>query len=164
MLHDAGARLIVSDPRAAMTQSAADRFGAAVVEGDAILSTECDIFAPCALGGILNRESIAKLKAGLVCGGANNQLRSREDGERLAERGILYAPDYVVNAGGVINVAAEYLGWSNGDVACRVDRIAERLTEVFDIAARGGLTSNVAADQLAQQMIESKVFSQRRLV
>ncbi len=128
------------------------------------MSAECDIFAPCALGGIINHESIAMLKAGLVCGGANNQLHAPEDGTRLAERGILYAPDYVVNAGGVINVAAEYLGWSNADVASRVDAIGQRLAEVFDIASADGLTSNVAADRLARKVIECNTVTQQESV
>lgn len=153
MLHEAGARLTVSDPRSDATQAAARRFGARIVEGIDILAADCNVFAPCALGGTLDRHSIPKLKAQLVCGGANNQLHSPEDGERLCERGILYAPDYVVNAGGVINVAAEYLDWSNEEVATRVDAIGRRLAEVLDLADRDGIASNRAADRMARELV-----------
>jgi len=120
---------------------------------DSVLDARCDIFAPCALGGVIDRDAIRRLRARIVCGGANNVLASVEDGDRLADRGILYAPDYVVNAGGIINVAAEYLGWSAGDAAVRVEATARRLAAVLDHAERHGLAPHRAADALARERI-----------
>jgi leucine dehydrogenase len=153
LLHDAGARLIVAEPRPGLAAAVALRYGAEVMARDSILDAQCDIFAPCALGGVLDRDSIPRLRAGLVCGGANNVLVSVEDGDRLADRGVLYAPDYVVNAGGIINVAAEYLGWSAGEAAARVEATGQRLAAVLDHADRLGLAPHRAADALARARI-----------
>jgi len=155
MLHRSGARLIVADVDPKAAARVAIETGATVASVGGILSARADIFAPCALGGILNHQTVGKLKAKLVCGAANNQLADPADGERLAERDILYAPDYVVNAGGIINVAAEYLGWSQADAATRVEATAERLALVLDRAAEAGVVPHVAADLLAQQRIAS---------
>lgn len=92
---------------------------------------KADIFAPCALGGVIDEVAAGKLRAKVVCGAANNQLATTADGDRLAERDILYAPDYIVNAGGIINVAAEYLGWPQADSNARVEATADRLADVF---------------------------------
>jgi leucine dehydrogenase len=127
--------------------------GATVASVSGILSAGADIFAPCALGGVISDATVGKLKAKLVCGAANNQLADAADGDRLADRGILYAPDYVVNAGGIINVAAEYLGWSQEEAAKRVEATGERLAQVLDHAAAAGLAPHAAADQLARQRI-----------
>lgn len=153
MLHDAGARLIVADVDSAAVARVAAATGADVASVTGVLSTRADIFAPCALGGVLNEHSIAKLAAKLVCGAANNQLATREDGERLADRQILFAPDYVVNAGGIINVAAEYLGWDTATVRGRVDATGERLMAVLDRAEAQGVPANVAADAQARDII-----------
>jgi leucine dehydrogenase len=122
----------------------------------AILSAKADVFAPCALGGTLSHSTIATLAAKVVCGAANNQLATRQDGERLAEMGVLYAPDYVVNAGGIINVAAEYLRWSAEDAAARIEATGARLARVLDLAQTSGLPTNIAADQLARAAIASR--------
>jgi len=118
-----------------------------------ILSAKADIFAPCALGGVIDEVAAGKLRAKVVCGAANNQLATTADGDRLAERDILYAPDYVVNAGGIINVAAEYLGWPQADSNARVEATADRLADVFTHAETHGVAPHTAADQLARQRI-----------
>ena len=155
MLHRAGARLIVADVNAVAAARVAVATGATVASVAGIMSARADIFAPCALGGVISDATVGKLGAKVVCGAANNQLAEPADGERLADRGILYAPDYVVNAGGIINVAAEYLGWSQGEAAARVDATAERLARVLDHAAIVGLTPDMVADLLAREKIAS---------
>ncbi|QIG79383.1 Glu/Leu/Phe/Val family dehydrogenase [Stakelama tenebrarum] len=153
LLHDAGAKLIVAEPRPGVAAHIACRYGAEVSASDTILSARADIFAPCALGGVLDADTVPLLRAGLVCGGANNVLATAEDGDRLAGRGVLYAPDYVVNAGGIIHVAGEYLGWEMADVARRVEQTGERLERVFAHADREGLPPARAADRLARERI-----------
>lgn len=153
MLHQAGARLLVSDIDAAAAARVAGATGAMVVSAAAIVSEPADIFAPCALGGILDEKTVGSLTAKVVCGAANNQLAVAADGDRLADRGVLYAPDYVVNAGGIINVAAEYLGWSQDEACTRVDATASRLAHVLDFADAHGLAPHLAADHLAREMI-----------
>lgn len=153
LLHRAGARLIVADPRPGIAAGVACRTGAEIMSKDAIVDAAADVFAPCALGGVLDEGSIARLRATLVCGAANNQLATPDDGARLARRGILYAPDYVVNAGGIINVAAEYLGWNEGEVARRVDATGTRLATVLDLAERDETPPDQAADQLAAELM-----------
>ncbi len=153
LLHDAGARLIVAEPRSAVVAAVATRTGADVASLGGVLEARCDILAPCALGGVLNVRSIPKLRATVVCGAANNQLGCEEDGAALAERGVLYAPDYVVNAGGIINVCAEYLGWDSEEVAARIDAIPGRLRQVWADADRCGIAVNQAADRLARATI-----------
>ncbi len=153
-LHEAGARLVVADIRPEVVERARQEFGAEVVDVDRILGVEADVLAPCALGGILNADSIARLKVAVVAGGANNQLLRDADGEALRERGILYAPDYVINAGGIINVAAEYLkSMSDAEVDEKVAAIGPRLAEIFEIAQREGRATNVVADEMARARI-----------
>ncbi|AJP71766.1 Leu/Phe/Val dehydrogenase [Sphingomonas hengshuiensis] len=153
MLHRAGSRLIVSDVDARAAARVAIETGAQVASVSSILSARADIFAPCALGGVLRHDTVGKLKAKLVCGAANNQLAEPADGDRLADRGILYAPDYVVNAGGIINVAAEYLSWSSEEAAQRVEATPQRLAQVLDYAAATGTAPHDAADRLARERI-----------
>jgi leucine dehydrogenase len=119
----------------------------------ALLRAKIDVLAPCALGAVLDEDVVRDLKARVVCGAANNQLATPADGAALAERAILYAPDYVVNAGGIINVAAEYLGWQAEEVGLRVDRIGTRLSEVLDHADRYGLAPHEAADAMARSIL-----------
>jgi leucine dehydrogenase len=102
---------------------------------------------------VIDERAVARLRARIVCGAANNVLATDEDGDRLAERGVLYAPDYVVNAGGIINVAAEYFGWSVEDADARVRQTDQRLAEVLEFADRQGLAPHRAADSLARQRI-----------
>jgi leucine dehydrogenase len=153
MLHAAGAKLVVADVAGASVSRVVAATNARAVPVDEILSVEADVFAPCALGAILSEETIGSLKAKVVCGAANNQLATAEDGARLADKGVLYAPDYVVNGGGIINVAAEYLGWTSADASARVEATGERLGRVLDVAAKEGLPINLAADLLARRII-----------
>lgn len=153
MLHRAGATLIVAEPRSEVAARAAVRFGAKIMSSDALLATRADVFAPCALGSAIDRRTVERLRVSVVCGAANNQLASPEQGERLAERGILYAPDYVVNAGGIINVAAEHFGWSTEDARRRVEGVGDRLDEVLSLAEGAGVAPHEAADLLARRII-----------
>ncbi|MGY4395419.1 leucine dehydrogenase [Sphingomonas sp. UYAg733] len=153
LLHEAGARLIVAEPRSAIAAKAATLFNAEIMSSAALVKAKVDVFSPCALGAVLDAATIAQLQAKVVCGAANNQLATPADGLALAMRGIMYAPDYVVNAGGIINVAAEYLGWTESEAAARVSRVAGRLVEVLDLADTDGCTTSEAADALARAVI-----------
>jgi leucine dehydrogenase len=149
-----GAKLRVADVRPNATQRVSDEFGAAVVSADAILFEDVDVLAPCALGAVLNSQSIPLLKARIVAGAANNQLAESRDGTALQLTGVLYAPDYVVNAGGIISVAREYAGGaSEAQVTAEIHAIAPRLTEIFERARREGRSTNVVADQMASERI-----------
>ncbi len=161
-LHKAGARLVVADIDTTRATRVHDEFGATVVGIDEILFQNVDVIAPCALGAILNEESIPRIKAGIVAGGANNQLANAADGKRLSEAGILYAPDYVINGGGIINVAGEY--YRDADDAEVMDRVAEigpRLYGIFEEAAATGRPTNEVADARAAQIIAEAAARQR---
>jgi leucine dehydrogenase len=150
----AGARLTLADKDGARAQALAAELGGVAVDADAILTAEADVFSPCALGAILTEDSIAQLRVAAVAGGANNQLALPADGDRLQARGILYAPDYVINAGGIINVALEYLG--SGDrahVESMVRAIPERLNAVWDESRSTGDNPAKVADRMAQKLI-----------
>lgn len=155
LLHGAGAKLVVADVRPSAVTQMRERYVARVVGTNELLASEADIFAPCALGGVLSNSSVPRLRARVVCGAANNVLATPEDGDRLAERGVLYAPDYVVNAGGIINVAAEYLGWTSAEAEARVRDTAGRLAAVLDYANETGMGAHRAADNLAQERIRT---------
>src|SRR3954447_3315605 len=149
-----GARLSVADVSEGKAQKLADQTGARVVSADEILELEADVLSPCALGAILDERSIAQLKVPVVAGGANNQLATREDGERIHSRGILYAPDYVINAGGIINVCTEYLG--DGDASLvrrRIEGIPVRLEQIWTEGEQSGLDPAAVADAMAQRLI-----------
>jgi leucine dehydrogenase len=150
-----GAKLVVADVRPDAAALMRARFGANVVGTDEIVATAADIFAPCALGAVLDERSVASLRASVVCGAANNVLATAADGDRLANRGVLYAPDYVVNAGGIINVAAEYLGWTTSEAEARVRATGARVATVFDSMEKLGIPSHRAADALASERIQS---------
>ncbi len=153
-LHEAGAKLIVADINADSVQRVVKEFGAVAVASDEILSQEADVLAPCALGGILDENTIPTLNVSIVAGGANNQLATDQDGDTLKEMGILYAPDYVINAGGIINVAYEYLNLGDDrDVMAKLEEIGDRLTEIFQAADSQGLSTNRVADAMARQRI-----------
>jgi leucine dehydrogenase len=153
MLHHAGARLLIADVDSAAAARVAVRTGAQLCGVDAILTARADIVAPCALGGVISARNAHLLQAKVVCGAANNQLAEPEDGDRLMECGVLYIPDYVANAGGIINVAAEYLGWPATEAARLVEAIPDRLTRLLDEAHRDGVAPNRAADELARRVI-----------
>jgi leucine dehydrogenase len=152
-LHQAGAKLIVSDIDSAKTARVAKLTGARVVQGDDIFSADADIFSPCALGGIINDTTIPKLKVRIVAGGANNQLLEERHGEELMRRGILYAPDYVANAGGVINVYGEVAGWDAQKALDKADDIYDTVLKVFELAEKMNIPKYEAADRLAEQRL-----------
>ncbi len=121
-----------------------------------MFDTECDVFSPCATGALLSAESIPLLRCRVVAGAANNQLATSWDADRLHDRGILYAPDYVINAGGVIHLAGyERLGWDDARMTARLEGIGETLTGLFDRAEREGITPAAAADRLATERIDA---------
>ncbi len=153
-LHDAGAKLFVADIHSDRTALVREQFGATAVDVDDILFHDVDVIAPCALGGIFDSESIPRLRASVIAGGANNQLATDEDGERLREREILYAPDYVINAGGIINVAFEYFGKGDDQtVKSRIEQIGPRLTAIFAQARDQRRSTNAVANELAKEKI-----------
>jgi leucine dehydrogenase len=154
-LADAGAHVLVSDIDSPRAEALAERVGAEIVLADSVLGAECDVYAPCALGGTLNAEAIPGLRCRIVAGSANNQLAEPEDAARLAEAGILYAPDYVINAGGVIHAwGTEGLGWSPQQVEARLAGIGTSLREIFAGAAAEGLTTEAAAERLARSRLD----------
>jgi len=149
-----GAKLVLADVNAERAKALAAELGGEAVDAAEILGIETDVLSPNALGAIFTEQSIAALKTTVVAGGANNQLATRQDGHRLHDRGILYAPDYVINAGGIINVGLEYLGQGNmAEVQARVDKIPDRLIEVWDESARTGDPESEVADRIAQRLI-----------
>ena len=154
-LHEAGAKLIVSDIDPARTERVAKETGATIVQGDEIYSVQADIFAPCALGGIINDETLPKLKVEVIAGGANNQLLEERHGDELEEKGLQYAPDYVANAGGVINVFGEVAGWDAERALRKADDIYDTVLQVFEIAKTEGIPSYEAADRLAERRLAS---------
>ncbi len=154
LLHEAGAELFISDVNKDHLKLTLDEVPATVVPPKELLFTDVDVLAPCALGNILTSVTIPKIRAKIIAGGANNQLSTPADGVRLAERNILYAPDYVINAGGIINVAAEYYGNSSeDDVRADVGRIKDRLKNIFEQAKETGRPTNELADELARSLV-----------
>ncbi|MBW3571807.1 MAG: leucine dehydrogenase [Gemmatimonadetes bacterium] len=153
LLRRAGAEVVVSDVDAARAEAVAAEHGARVAAAEAIYEVEADVFAPCALGGILNAETIPRLRASVVAGGANNQLRADEDGARLAERGIVYVPDYVANAGGVITGYADMNGWPPGEAAARVDAIHGTVLDLLRRAEAAGILPHEAADRMVEERL-----------
>jgi leucine dehydrogenase len=153
-LSEAGAKLTVADLDASRVQKAVDEFAAVAVGLGDILSQKVDVLAPCALGAVLTQDSIPTIRAPIVAGGANNQLATAADGKRLADGGILYAPDYVINGGGIINVACEFYGdVDDAAVLEQVAAIGPRLTGIFKEAKRTGEPTNVIADRMARNII-----------
>jgi leucine dehydrogenase len=154
-LHEAGAKLIVSDIDQSRAERVAKETGATIVYGDEIYSAKADIFAPCALGGIINDTTLPQLKAEVIAGGANNQLLEERHGDRLEELGMQYTPDFVANAGGVINVFGEVAGWDSERALRKADDIYDTVLQVFEIAKNDGIRSYEAADRLAERRLAS---------
>jgi len=153
-LHRAGARLIVTDVEPERIQRVVSEYGARSVAAAEIYSVPADIFAPCALGGILNDQTIPQLRAKIVAGGANNQLLEPRHGELLEKRGILYVPDYAANAGGIISgTCIEMLGWDVPRMFEKVDAIYETLLQIFSIAQSERIPTYQAADRLAEERL-----------
>jgi leucine dehydrogenase len=149
-----GARLTLADVDLDRAQALATELGGEAVPAESILGVEADVVSPCALGAILTAETIAALRAPIVAGGANNQLSTPEDGWRLHARGITYAPDYVINAGGIINVGLEYLGQGDrAEVEKRIAEIPGRLDQIWQESAASAEPSSIVADRMAQRLI-----------
>jgi leucine dehydrogenase len=157
-LHKSGANLLVSDINITHVHRICDEFNATPVDVDQILFQDVDVLAPCAMGAVLNQETIPKIKASIISGGANNQLATSSDGDTLLKRNILYAPDYVVNAGGIINVAYEHLDLGDeNDVFNQIQKIGPRLTAIFQMAREEKLPPNVIADRLVYQRLKKQM-------
>jgi leucine dehydrogenase len=154
LLHEAGAELVVSDVNPDNLGLAKAEFPVTEVAPSELLYADVDVLAPCALGNILTSTTIPRIRAKVIAGAANNQLATAADGARLAEHDILYAPDYVINAGGIISVAREYYGSSSEDeVHVDVCRIRDRLQAIFDEARSTGQPTNEVADELARKLV-----------
>jgi leucine dehydrogenase len=154
-LAGAGARVFVNDIAADRARALAARIGGEVVAPETALDLACDVYAPCAVGGTLNAESISRLRCRVVAGCANNQLATSDDAERLAAAGILYAPDYVINAGGVIHAwGTESLGWDPATVEERLAGIGDSLNAIFVRADAEGITTEAAAERLARSRLQ----------
>ena len=156
-LRAVGASLIVSDVDEVKLKRAVDEFAALPVTPDQIYSVDADVFAPCALGGIINDQTVTQLRTAIVCGAANNQLLEVRHGDALEERGILYAPDYVANAGGVLSGGADLFGWSSDKVRAEVMAIYDTMLSVFEIARAEGIPSYAAADRLAERRMREGI-------
>ncbi len=146
-----GAELVVTDIREDSVQRAVEAFGATAVGADEIFDADVDVFAPCALGAILNDETISRLKAKIVAGSANNQLAEARHGDALRQRGILYAPDYVINAGGVIQVAGERDGQDRDQVTRKVKGLYDTVLGILGRADRQDISASLAADRIAEE-------------
>jgi leucine dehydrogenase len=154
-LHEAGAKLVVTDIEPERVKRVVSEFGAAPVAPDDIYGVRADIFAPCALGAVINDKTIPQLRVEIVAGAANNQLQGERYGDELHRRGILYVTDYVANAGGVINVYSELAGWSSARAFRKADEIYDTVLRVLSIAKQDGLATHEAADRLAEQRIKA---------
>ena len=152
-LHAEGARIIVTDIDAEKVRRAVQEFGASPVSPDVIFDQEADIFSPNALGATINDDTLARFKVQVIAGGANNQLAEDRHGDEVEKRGILYAPDYVINGGGVINVYGELHRWPAERSKKKAGEIYETLLRIFEIARRERMPTYRAADRLAEQRI-----------
>ncbi len=153
-LHEEGAQLIVTDIQKEAVERAVEEYSATAVEPNEIYGVDCDIFAPCALGAIINDDTIPQLKAKVIAGSANNQLKEPRHGDTIHELGIVYAPDYVINAGGVINVADELYGYSRNRALKRVETIYSNIQKVLAISKRDKIPTYLAADRMAEERIK----------
>lgn len=154
-LNNAGANLIVSDVDPRKVERVVNEFGAMDYGPDDIYYADADIFAPCALGGIINDETVSALKVEIVAGAANNQLLEPRHGDELAARDILYAPDYAANSGGVINGCRDLLGWDATQAAAKVDEIYDTVFNIFRISEAEGIPTYQAADRLAEERFQN---------
>lgn len=155
LLASEGARLRVADLRANLVKQAAEEFSAQTSPPDSILFERADVVSPCALGAVFDGTTIPRLQTSVIAGAANNQLATAEDGARLHAAGVLYAPDYVINAGGIISVGREYLGGASAQsIDAEIRRIPGRLIEIFERSAATNTPTSVVADQMAQVLIQ----------
>lgn len=153
-LHEEGAKLIVTDIHIEAVKKAVNEFGAKAVEPGEIYGVECDIYSPCALGAVINDHTIPQIKAKVIAGAANNQLKDPLHGDMIHDLGIIYAPDYVINAGGVINVADELYGYNYERAMKKVELVYANIERVIEIAKRDGIPTYLAADRMAEERIE----------
>ncbi len=149
-----GAKLVVTDIHKEKVQQVVDEFGAKSVASDAIYGVEADIFAPCALGAVVNDTTLPQFKVKIIAGAANNQLAEPRHGDALEKKGILYAPDYVINAGGVINVYSELMGWPASRAHAKAGEIYETMLRVYQLAKDEGLPTHLAADRVAEKRLQ----------
>ena len=155
LLHKEGAKLYISDIDEDKLKSVAKKYACKVVNNDKIYELEVDIFAPCAMGGIINDKTIPKLKCAIIAGAANNQLeKEKKHGKDLLDKGILYAPDYVINAGGLINVYNELQGYNREKALAQAEDIYQILTEVLNFAEREGVPTPIASNRYAEERIK----------
>jgi len=153
-LAEAGADLVVADVNAKNVAWAERFVGARAVPANEVRAVECDVLAPCARGAVFDWRSVADVRARIICGAANNQLATESDGDRLAARGICYVPDYVANAGGIINVAAEHLAWPAPEVDDRVAAIALRVARILQESRETGVATHRVAERMAERIIQ----------
>ena len=153
LLHEAGAKLIAADVNKQNLSRVVDEFGAHMVQPHEIFNVRADVFAPCALGGVINDQTIPELRVQIVAGSANNQLLEERHGVMLRQRNILYAPDYVANVGGVLNGCIEVLGWNREESGRKVHEIYDTLLRIFEAADAEGISTNTAADRLAEDRL-----------
>lgn len=153
-LRHEGANIIATDVNEEAVKRARDEFHATTINYNDIYDVECDVFSPCALGGVLNHQTIPRLKCKVVAGGANNQLEEEEDGDLLQQRGILYAPDYIINAGGIINISVELTGYNAELAKARVAEIHSTMERVISLARLNQTSTARTADRLALDRIE----------
>ncbi|PFH84764.1 MULTISPECIES: branched-chain amino acid dehydrogenase [unclassified Bacillus (in: firmicutes)] len=163
-LHEEGAQLIVTDINKEAVQRAVEAFGATAVDPDDIYGVECDIYAPCALGATINDKTIPLLKARVIAGSANNQLKETRHGDLIHELGIVYAPDYVINSGGVINVADELYGYNYDRAMKKVEGLYDNIAKVIEISKRDGIPTYLAADRLAEERIATMAKSRSQFL
>jgi leucine dehydrogenase len=158
LLHQDGVKLTVTDLNPTSIQYAVEHFNATPLPSEAILSTACDILAPCALGGVINDTIIDQLQCQILAGAANNQLAEARHGAILHQKGILYAPDYLINAGGLINVTYEGPNYDRNVVLKHVEGIYDTMMEIVDMAQDQNIPTNVASDQIAEQRFKKKTL------
>jgi leucine dehydrogenase len=160
-----GADLIISDIDEKKAEKLALIYGAKAVKPSDIFKEECDIFSPCAIGGIINDDTIAQLNCKAICGCANNQLLEDKHSERLKEKNILYAPDFVVNAGGLLNVSIELNkeGYDPKEAKEKIDKIYDVLTQIYEVSKKNNISTNEAAIKLAQYKMKSGIGRREKL-
>jgi leucine dehydrogenase len=160
LLSDAGASVLIADPVADRVRDVVGRTGAREVAVAEAIEAPCDVFSPCATGAVLSEETIPRLQCSIVAGAANNQLAKERDAERLRAAGILYAPDFVVNAGGVLSLAGlETLDWTQEELDRRLRGIGDTLRQVFTAAEEAGVSTDAAARRLAEDRIAASLPS-----
>ncbi|MGS2720478.1 Glu/Leu/Phe/Val dehydrogenase dimerization domain-containing protein [Paraglaciecola aestuariivivens] len=150
-LHESGAELYVTDIHSENVDKAVAEFNATAVTPDEIYSLDVDVFAPCAMGAILNEDTINKLKAKVIAGAANNQLEKEQFGQLLVERGILYAPDYVINAGGIIDIYHQTIDSSDAELRAHIEKINDTVLEIYQRAEAENVATNIVANQIAEE-------------